>query len=167
MLEQNSIWWVGLSTQIENVIRNCPQCVENRTNPVETFVKDTFPDRPWQKIALDLFKADHWYLIVTDYYSRFFEIFKLKTMTEGVIILKMKELFSRYGIPEIVRSDNGPQFQNEFRKFSLEYDFKHITSSPYFPKSNGCVEAAVKCAKSLIKKNDDIYLALLAYRSTP
>lgn len=164
---KNSVWWIGLSTQIENSIRNCPQCVENRTNPVETFVKDAFPDRPWQKIALDLFKTENWYLIVTDYYSRFFEIFKLKTMTESVIISKLKELFARYGIPELVRSDNGPQFQNEFRKFALEYDFKHVTSSPYFPQSNGCVEAAVKCAKNLIKKNDDIYLALLAYRTSP
>ncbi|KAG5883819.1 hypothetical protein JTB14_036936 [Gonioctena quinquepunctata] len=26
------VWWIGLSTQIENLVRNCPQCVENRTN---------------------------------------------------------------------------------------------------------------------------------------
>ncbi|KAG5866725.1 hypothetical protein JTB14_015790 [Gonioctena quinquepunctata] len=88
-------------------------------------------------------------------------------MTELVIIEKLKELFSRYGISETVRSDNGPQFQTEFKKFAFEYDFCHITSSPYFPQSNGCIEAAVKIAKNLIKKNDDIYLALLSYRTTP
>ncbi|KAG5874125.1 hypothetical protein JTB14_015045 [Gonioctena quinquepunctata] len=88
-------------------------------------------------------------------------------MTESVIIEKLKELFSRYGISETVRSDNGPQFQTEFKKFAFEYDFCHITSSPYFPQSNGCIEAAVKIAKNLIKKNDDIYLALLSYRTTP
>lgn len=70
-------------------------------------------------------------------------------MTELVIINKLKQLFSRYGIPEIVRSDNGLQFQSEFKKFSCEYDFKHITSSPYFAQTNGCVEAAVKIAKNL------------------
>ncbi|ENN80591.1 hypothetical protein YQE_02988, partial [Dendroctonus ponderosae] len=107
-----------------------------------------------------------WYLIVTDYYSRFFQIFKLIRMSEAVIIEKLKQLFCRYGLPEIVRSDNGPQFQSEFKTFSREYDFKHITSSPYFAQSNGCVEAAVKTAKSLLKKNDDIYRALLAYRTT-
>lgn len=164
---KSSIWWIGLSTQIENLVRNCPQCVENRTNNKEYFLKDAFPDRPWQKIALDLFKMDSWYLIVTDYYSRFFEIFKLTKMTELVIIEKLKELFSRYGISEIVRSDNGPQFQTEFKKFAFEYDFRHVTSSPYFPQSNGCIEAAVKVAKNLIKKNEDIHLALLSYRTTP
>ncbi|KAG5891236.1 hypothetical protein JTB14_004351 [Gonioctena quinquepunctata] len=162
-----SVWWIGLSTQIENLVRNCPQCVENRTNSKEPFFKDAFPNRPWQKIALDLFKSDSWYLIVTDYYSRSFEIFKMTKMTESVIIEKLRELFSRYGISETVRSDNGPQFQTEFKKFAFEYDFCHITSSPYFPQSNGCIEAAVKIAKNLIKKNDDIYLALLSYRTTP
>lgn len=165
---KTSVWWVGLSTQLENLIRNCPQCIENRSNFREPMIKDCFPDRPWQKIALDLFKNDNtWFLIVTDYYSRFFEIFKLLKMTESVIIEKLKELFSRYGISEIVRSDNGPQFRSEFKKFALEYDFRHITSSPYFAQSNGCVEAAVKIAKNLLKKNDDIHLALLSYRTTP
>ncbi|KAK9736839.1 hypothetical protein QE152_g11272 [Popillia japonica] len=77
------------------------------------------------------------------------------------------ELFSRLGIPETVRSDNGPQFQSNFKKFSSEYNFFHITSSPYFPQSNGSVERAVKTAKDLLKKNVDINLALMAYRSTP
>ncbi|KAJ3661862.1 hypothetical protein Zmor_006241 [Zophobas morio] len=165
---KTSVWWLGLSSQIENLIRNCPQCVEHQINFKEPFLKDSFPERPWQKIALDLFKIDSWYLIVTDYYSRFFEIFKLNKMTEFIIIAKLKTLFSRFGIPEIVRSDNGPQFQSEFKKFAYDYDFHHITSSPYFPQSNGCIEAAVKIAKSLIKKNPGgLDLALLAYRTTP
>lgn len=149
------------------MVRTCPKCVEFRTNIHETFHKESIPDRPWQKIAVDLFKNNDWYLIVTDYYSRFFEIFQLNRLTEYTIIMKLKELFSRYGIAEIVRSDNGPQFQTAFKNFAQEYNFTHITSSPYFPRSNGCVEAAVKVAKNLLKKNQDINLALLAYRSTP
>lgn len=164
---KSSVWWLGLSTQIENLVRNCPSCVEYRINPREPFHKEDFPDRPWQKIALDLFKHDSWYLIVTDYYSRFFEIFKLQSMSESVIISKLKELFSRYGIPDIVRSDNGPQFQSHLKKFARECDFKHITSSPYFSQSNGGVEAAVKVAKNLLRKNADIFEGLLSYRTTP
>lgn len=164
---KGSIWWLGLSSQIENLIRNCPTCVENRTNAVEPFIRDSFPERAWQKIALDLFKFNKWYLIVTDYFSRFFEIFPLSSLTETAIISNLKQLFSRYGIPEIVRSDNGPQFQSEFKNFASKYDFKHITSSPYFAQSNGCIEAAVKIAKNLLKKNKEIDLALLSYRSTP
>lgn len=104
---------------------------------------------------------------MTDYYSRFFEICQLKNMTELEIISHCKHLFARYGIPEVVRANNGTQFSSEFDKFSKDYDFKLITSSPKYSQSNEAVEAAVRTAKNLIKKCDDINRGLLAYRTTP
>ena len=65
-------------------------------------------------------------------------------------------------------SDNGPQFSAAtFSKFADEWGVTHLTSSPYYPRSNGEVERAVKTAKSLFVKSEDPYLALLSYRSTP
>ena len=49
---------------------------------------------------------------------------------------------------------------------ALEYQFTHTTSSTYFPQSNGEAERTVGIIKSLLKKEGDPYLALLAYRST-
>ena len=47
-------------------------------------------------------------------------------------------MFSRHGISQMVRSDNGPQFiSTEFKKFEKEWGFQHITSSPHYPQSNG------------------------------
>ncbi|XP_044182111.1 uncharacterized protein K02A2.6-like [Acropora millepora] len=43
----------------------------------------------------------------------------------------------------------------------------HTTSSPFHPKGNGRAEAAVKVAKSMLKKADDFHSALLLYRNTP
>nr|CAI5837085.1 unnamed protein product [Callosobruchus analis] len=158
----------GLSTEIENLVRNSPQCVEHRINKREPFAKDSFPERAWQKVAIDLLKLDGiWYMIVVDYFSRYFEIFKLTCLTSTVVITKLKELFSRFGMPEVVKSDNGSQFRHEFQEFAKCYDFKFITSSSYFSQSNRYVEASVKTAKKFIKKGSDIYLSLLAYRTTP
>ena len=87
-------------------------------------------------------------------------------------ISMLKELFSKHGIPETLRSDNGPQFANHmFAEFAKEWNFDHNTSSPRNPRSNGQAEAAVKIVKGLLSKakysGQDPHLALLAYRSTP
>lgn len=164
---QMSVWWIGLSIQLQNMIKNCPNCIEERSNPKETFVREKFPHRPMEKVAVDLFKCEKWYMIFTDYYSRYFEIFALVNMTESVIIDNLKQVFSRFGICDTLRSDNGPQFKGKFQEFAKEFNFIHETSSPYYSQSNGAVEAAVKIAKSLIKKNKDLNVALLSYRTTP
>ena len=65
----------------------------------------------------------------------------------------MKAHFSRYGIPEQLVTDNGPQFvSSSFRHFTIKYDIQHTTSSPHHPRSNGKAESAVKAAKRILKK---------------
>ena len=105
------------------------------------------------------------YLLIVDYYSRFIEIAQLNGLTASEVITRTKSIFARH---ETVVSDNGPQYSSEaYKTFAEDYQFKHVTSSPYFPQSNGEAERAVRTIKDLLKKSGDPYLALLAYRSTP
>lgn len=107
-----------------------------------------------------------------DFYSDFIEVKKLEENTSSSVIEFLKEQFSRYGIPDTVVTDNGPQFSSqEFRQFSHDWEFVHVSSSPHHHKANGKVASGVKIAKSLIKKalkdNKDPWLALLDQRNTP
>ncbi|XP_046724303.1 uncharacterized protein LOC124398258 [Silurus meridionalis] len=84
------------------------------------------------------------------------------------VIEHFKSIFAHHGIPEVVRSDNGPQFASEgFRAFARGWGFDHVTSSPHFPQSNWEAERAVRTIKNLLKKSADPYLALMAYRVAP
>ena len=105
---------------------------------------------------------------MVDYFSRYPEMVKLSSTTSQAIINALKTIFSRHGIPEIIRTDNGPQYSSqEFAAFARQYDFTHITSSPHFPQSNGQAERTVKTVKQLLKESEDPHIALLTYRSTP
>lgn len=134
-------------------------------------VLEELPDRPWQVVSTDLFKeGKRWVIVITYKYSRYFEISELTTVTSKEVIGKCKAIFSRRGIPEVVRADSGTQFQivktSAFQRFAEKYGFRLIRSRPYIPQANGVAEAAV-IAKSLIRNNDDSYLALLLYRNIP
>lgn len=128
-----------------------------------------FPDYPWQVVGSDLFELKgEQYLVIVDYFSRFPEVIKMTTTTSAAIITALKSIFSRYGIPEVLRSDNGSQYASrEFATFAESYGFRHTTSSPRYPQSNGQAERTVKTVKKLLKSSNDRYMALLSYRATP
>ena len=166
---RQSIWWPGLSRQLDELVKNCPECSKAQKQRAQPLITSSFPELPWQKVATDLFEWKHQnYLLIVDYFSRYIEIALLKGTSADEVIRHTKSTFARHGIPELVISDNGPQFSAEsYAQFAMEYNFKHVTSSPYHPQGNGEAERAVGTVKNLLKKEKDPYLALLSYRSTP
>ena len=112
------------------------------------------------------------YLLVVDYFSNYPEVCLLNDTHSSSVIMKLKSIFSCFGIPKVVISDNGPQFSSyQFMRLAKEWDFTQDPSSPKHAKSNGMAESAVKTVKSLFKKahrnKEDPYLALMAHCSTP
>ncbi|UYV83522.1 K02A2.6-like [Cordylochernes scorpioides] len=165
---RSSVWWPRISQEIGELVRNCLNCIEERYNPQQPLIVSDFPSRPWEKVGIDhLYLKGKYYLLIADYYSRFPELALLEDQTTHSTIIHCKSIFARHGIPEEVRSDNGPQFGLEFKKFAKEYGFHHITSSPKFPQSNGFIESMVKNIKNQLKKGRDPYLSLLGYRTAP
>ena len=166
---QQSVWWPGLSKQIEELVKNCNICEKTTHQRSEPLIPGELPERPWQKVGTDLFELEgKTYLLVVDYHSRYPEVARAHSTTSKAIIGMLKSMFARHGIPEIVMSDNGPQYSSaEFLEFSKKYGFTHITSSPRYPQSNGEAERAVQTIKNLLTKAEDPCMALLSYRSTP
>jgi len=164
----SSVWWPGVSKQITDLVKRCPECTHDATPNKEPLMPTSLPDHPWQKVGSDLFTLKGVnYLLVVDYFSWYPEVVQLKSTTSQSVITSLKSVFSRHGIPATLFSDNGPQYNSyEFDEFAATYNFAHVTSSPYYPQSNGHAEHAVKTVKGLLKDLSDPYLSLLSYRTT-
>ena len=93
-------------------------------------------------------------------------------MTGQHIANHCKQVFSEYGWPESLISDNGPCYTADaFTSVRNAYHVNHITSSPHYPQSNGLAEKYVQIVKSLFYKakeeGKDLFECLMIYQHTP
>ncbi|XP_055915739.1 uncharacterized protein K02A2.6-like [Eupeodes corollae] len=174
-LAKSLVYWPNLNSDIKNIVDNCEICLKYRVSNVKEplMSHEIFP-LPWHKIGIDLFEFQKKvYMLVVDYYSKYIEIALLNSgFASKKLILELKSILARHGIPKIVVSDNGPPFSStEFNHFCKSWNIEHVTSSPYTPRSNGLAERSIQTIKRLLKKtlesNSDPYIALLNYRATP
>lgn len=92
-------------------------------------------------------------LIITDAYSKWLEVKATKLMTTTATIAILDELFTAYGVPTIVVSDNGTQFTSaEFKLFLRTSGVKyHKLTAPYHPATNGQAERNVQTIKNALR----------------
>ena len=109
------VFWPGMGAQIEDTVSSCSTCSKyQRKNTKEPLLPHSAPSRPWERVGTDLCELNgRHYLVLVDYYSNFIEFDHLKETTSEKVIEFCKSQFARHGIPDIVISDNGPQFSSE------------------------------------------------------
>lgn len=168
------LYWPGMSNDIENLVTNCEACAKyQRLNRKEPLKPWQVPEAPWQVLGTDLLYLNgNDYLLIIDYFSKYVELSLMKSTTTIAVIQVLKSCFARYGIPLLLISDNGPQYNSsKMKEFAREWNFEHRTSSPIYAQSNGMAEKYIGTVKSMLKKamydGRDPYLALLEYRNTP
>ena len=93
-------------------------------------------------------------------------------MSAQHIVEHFRLIFSEYGWPDTLASDNGLCYIAEtFTNLMKEYVVNHITSSPHYPQSNGLAEKYVQIVKNLFHKakdeGTDIHKYLMMYCNTP
>uniref|UniRef100_A0A1X7TVW2 Integrase catalytic domain-containing protein n=1 Tax=Amphimedon queenslandica TaxID=400682 RepID=A0A1X7TVW2_AMPQE len=158
-------WWPGLDKDIEEVVRFCNACTQVKANPAPVTLHPwTWPSRPWSRVHIDFAGPlfGKMYFIVVDAYSKWPEVFEMKSTTTAKTI-------------EQTVSDNGPQFRSEeFAEFLKRLGLKHFRSAVYLPATNGAVERFVKTLKTALKTEfvggeswNVLGRFLFKYRTTP
>ena len=81
-------------------------------------------------------------------------LLEVPNLTSNAVIKELGLIFTEFGKPFILCSDNRPCYvSQEFQFFMKDWNIKSITSSPYFHQSNGLMESMVKTSKNLIEKS--------------
>ena len=146
-----------MAGDIRAAVRECEICGRAAPRPErEPLQQPITPEKAWSRVSVDMMTLDgRDYLVTVDNLSGYLEIDRLRSQTASEVILKLRMSFASFGPPETLLSDNAPQFRfTEFTEliFTKAWGFKHETSSPHQPRSNGQAEAAVKVAKAIMKK---------------
>lgn len=144
-------WWPGINEDIDQFISTCEVCqqTQNFTNNNALL---PWPKAPcnFYRIHIDFFhKCGHTFLILIDCKSKWLEVKLMKESTSAKeTILQLKEIFSIFGLPVELVSDNEPPFGSiEFKNVCQANGITLIKSLPYHPQSNGIVERAVQTVK--------------------
>ena len=93
-------------------------------------------------------------------------------MTATHVTEHMKAIFSEYGVPKSIVTDNGPCYSSKsFKEMMKKMGIHHITTSPPHHQSNRLAEGYVRIIKSLPQKaketGDDPHAVIFIYHITP
>ena len=149
-----------MTKDITEVIQACEACQETRpANHSEPLTLHEIPSAPWKKMGTDLFEIDGvTYVISADYFSKFPVTTQINKASSSTVAMETKKTLALFGKPDIIVSDNGPQFIGKpYQDFMASWEIQHVTSSPRYPKSNGFIERQVQTVKNTIKKMSKIW----------
>ncbi|KAK3791836.1 hypothetical protein RRG08_026739 [Elysia crispata] len=153
---KTAVFWPGMMRQIEKRVNSCHVCQRHRNaQHKEPLQPHDIPNETWIKLATDLFHFDGKdFLLVCDYFSKFFEVCKLDLTTSESGIKHLKNIFARHGTPISLVSGNGSQYASRtFQNFLKTWDIEHIRTSPAFSRSNGFIERNVQTIKKIVQES--------------
>ena len=154
-LARGHVWWPSIDKDIEDCVHGCTACQEVKTTvPLAPLHPWVWPGRPWQRVHVDFAGPINgkMFILLVDAHSKWPEVFEMPNTTSQKTIEILRQVFSAYGLPEQLVSDNGPQFiSREFAEFMAKNGIKHIRSAPYHPATNGQVERFVQTFKRAMK----------------
>lgn len=155
-------FWPKMDKDVRAYVGVCSVCKASKaTNRNETAPMGNFrePLRPFHILSLDYIgplplskKGSRFILVVVDLFSKFVFIKPLRKSSAQLTIAYLREeVFRRYGVPQYLISDNGPQLRSEaFTKFLEEHKTTHWLTAVYHPQSNP-TEAANKTIVTAIR----------------
>ncbi|KAL2076356.1 hypothetical protein ACEWY4_028057 [Coilia grayii] len=156
-------WSPCMNDMVDHVLQRCSICHMHNirkgipTNPLAGF---PVPEGPFKHVVIDYIdmiktvKRYRYVLVVVCRFSRWVEACESPEQNEATVIkFFTRELIPRFGIPEIISSDNGKAFTAKtWAKIGQALGIKQKFGCVYHPQSQGIVERANSTLKNKIAK---------------
>ena len=179
-LLREKVWFPGIDAMTSDLLGQCIACQANyNSKQREPLQMTELPNRPWQNVCVDFYgplPSQQFLLGIMDEYSRFPEVEIVRSEAAATVVPVLDKLFSSRGIPEKLKTDNGPPFNGfEFEQFADYLGFEHQKVTPRWPEANGCAESFMKTLGKVCKCaqlehrswKQELYKFLRNYRATP
>lgn len=163
-LARGYCWWPGIDRDIEKLVANCTPCQQTRNNPpkVETHLWEPVK-APFERVHVDFagpFMGKQFFILV-DAYTKFPVVKILNNTTAENTIQTLREIFSTFGLPRVVVTDNGTQFtSNIFINYLKSNGIKFKRTAPYNPATNGQAERFVQILKNALLRLESTTIEL-------
>ena len=116
---KNTVFWPKMTYDVQKLIERCIIWQEHgKSQPIIGTTLE-LPPFPWHTLATDIF---YWkrmnFLIVADVFSKYLLVRKLANSTSAATCAELTTIVIELGLPDIIRSDNGPRYNSkEFQQF--------------------------------------------------
>ena len=184
-LLRGSCYFAGMASECQRHVRQCQRCVaaSHRKGPPAPSCRPDIPGKPWSVVQVDSLElgtdatgAFHGVLVCVDSFTKWPEAVPLRRYDARCVADALVSICCRWGPPEMVRVDNGKEFQNAivqalFDKFGVVVR----TGAVRHPQSQGLVERFNRTLLTLLRKmletstdwKTDLELMLHFYRMRP
>jgi hypothetical protein len=179
-LLRTKVWYPRLEKLVELKIDGCQACQINHPRVLyEPLRMSNMPNGPWEQVDIDFYgptPSGSDLFVLVDQYSRYAVVKEIKSKKAASVIPVLHEVWSTFGIPVVLKSDNGPPFTSfKFANMCKVFGIKHHTTTPYWPRANGEVERFNRNLSKVMKNaaadnsswQKELQLFLGAYRATP
>ena len=174
-------YWVGMLQDIDKYCRECTVCQRTkRPTPTKAPLTSVPIRRPWEMIAVDILEVpvsqhnNRYLLVIQDYMTKWAEAVPIPNQTAARITTELVKVFSRYGIPDILHSDQGRNFESTILSQTLEaFGVTKSRTTAYHPAGDGLVErfnrSLLQMLRAYVQQHNDwekyLPFVLYAYRT--
>ncbi|CAF1253603.1 unnamed protein product [Rotaria sordida] len=141
------VFWDSMRKDVYNYVASCQACQQFKYNniPLANPLQTHIVNEPWHTIGIDIMgpfpktaRQKRFLLVIVDYFTRWIELFPLRTTTSiDIAQILINEVFTRYGMPTFILSDNGPQFVSLlFQHFCKTLGIEQKFTANYHPQTN-------------------------------